>query len=150
MAECIPSPGRTNGAVVWVQRSWPSERTLQEGSGRVGKPDRDIRGHWNRVAGLHRWHHLLQLQQFPQEKAYVENKTKGQTQCKPPSEMQKILYCIRRMWFALTKIKELQIRWPNTPWHATFSRHLNCIIKARFVYVFWVKMTDSQNRASKC
>lgn len=30
MAERIPSPGRTNGTVVWVQRSWPSERTPRE------------------------------------------------------------------------------------------------------------------------
>lgn len=81
MAECIPSPGRTNGTVVWVQRSWPSERTLREGGGGVGRPDRDRRGHWGRVAGLHGSHHPHQFQQTAsncsQRVKFVEGKRNG-------------------------------------------------------------------------
>lgn len=60
MAECIPSPGKTNGTVVWVQRSWPSERTRRVGGGGPGGPDRDRRGHWSRAAGPHGSHHSHQ------------------------------------------------------------------------------------------
>lgn len=128
MAECIPSPGKTNGTVVWVQRSRPSERTPREGGGGVGRPDRDRRGHWSRVAGLHGSHHPHQLQQTAsncsQRGKFVEKKkvTLGGSHNLNTKDV--VLY-----------VRKTQ--------RVAFSRHLNCIaaIKVFVVDIFLMKVT---------
>lgn len=136
MAECIPTPGRTNGAVVWVQRSWPSERTQQEGSWGVGWPDRDRRGHWSRAARLqgsmaHTTHISFNgIKLLP----------RGGEVCEANTKEVCILECAKEM-------KALEIRWGNTTQLATFCRYLSCSSAAAtstfFKYLRWkqIKLT---------